>query len=332
MPAPKVSVIIPTYNYARFISQAIESVISQTYNKDDIEIIVIDDGSQDDTQALLKPYIDNNIISYYYQENQGKASATSNAIQKCTGKYIFNLDADDYFFHDKIQTYVNVFESDSNIVHVATPNSLLYENDNSVEVEKIPVSLLEKTFDGLALLQRLYNNNIFFGGGSTFAARAKSLKSLTIPSGVDMFIDEFLLLALLPFGKSYFINRPLSIWRVHGNNFSNRNLSREKMMENQARLLNSSASVLQYLSEHSYDKDIIKIYQLLDATRKISFKESYDYKKGSDIFNYAYHVFFKIKPRWRIIWAYNVIDRMVPSIFIPVIRKLKKMVFAKSKH
>ncbi|GAB3925918.1 glycosyltransferase family 2 protein [Mucilaginibacter myungsuensis] len=332
MLVPKVSVIIPTYNYARFILEAIESVIKQTYGIGNIEIIVVDDGSKDNTNDVLKEYIDSGIIQYHYQENHGKASATYQAVQKCTGKYIFNLDADDHFFPDKIQTYVNVFELDEKIVHVATPNRLLYEKDGSVEIEKIPLNLLERTFDGSALLQRLYNNNIFFGGGSTFAARAKTLRSITIPAGVDMFIDEFLLLALLPFGNSYFINRPLSTWRVHGGNFSNRNLSKENMAKNQERLLNSSASVLDYLTQNSYDRDIIKIYRLLHATRKISFKESYDHKNGADIFNYAYGVFFKIKPRWSIIWKYNVMSRMVPSIFIPTMRKLKKLLFANSRH
>jgi len=65
-----VSVIIPTYNRAQLITQAIDSVLSQTYR--DFEIIVVDDGSTDDTKQVLIPYKDR--ITYIYQENQGRAA------------------------------------------------------------------------------------------------------------------------------------------------------------------------------------------------------------------------------------------------------------------
>ena len=66
----RVSVIIPAYNGDRYIAQAVESVISQTYKN--WEIIVVDDGSTDDTRQALQPYFDK--ISYVYQENQGVAA------------------------------------------------------------------------------------------------------------------------------------------------------------------------------------------------------------------------------------------------------------------
>ena len=99
---PLISVIIPTYNYANYIVEAITSVLNQNYPTDKIEIIVVDDGSTDNTEETLKPFVDEGRIVFYSQQNQGKASATYFGIQNCTGEYIFNLDADDYFLPNKI--------------------------------------------------------------------------------------------------------------------------------------------------------------------------------------------------------------------------------------
>jgi glycosyltransferase involved in cell wall biosynthesis len=328
MRLPKVSVIIPTFNYANFLDEAVRSVINQTYPAKLIEIIVVDDGSTDNTSEVLKKYTENGSLQYYFQANAGKASATYNAIQKCTGDYIFNLDADDYFFPDKVAAYVNVFNNDESIVHVGSPANFYYQDTQLFKAEVIPADILAKALDGKALLLRLYNENILFGGGSSFAARASVLKSINIAPGVDMFIDEFLLIAVLPLGKSYFIDRPLSIWRVHSSNFSSRHYSKEKVTINQKRLLTSSAFVLDYVEKNNYDDRLVKIYKLIDASRMITFKESYGRKTVADTWSYAYHVFFNIKPGFKMIVKYNVFGRLMPPAMMQYIRKIKRVFVA----
>ncbi|OPJ56515.1 glycosyltransferase [Alkalithermobacter paradoxus] len=107
----KVSVIIPTYNYARFISNAIDSVLNQTYTN--IEIIIVDDGSVDNTKYVLSQYTD--VIKYYYQDNKGPASARNLGIKHSTGEYICFLDSDDAFIEDKIDIQLNEFSKNKNI-------------------------------------------------------------------------------------------------------------------------------------------------------------------------------------------------------------------------
>lgn len=94
----KYSVIMPTYNRARFIVRAIESVLSQTCQ--DFEIIVVDDGSTDDTEAVLRPYVDR--IRYVRQSNQGSAAARNRGIRESHGQYIAFLDSDDWWYPDKL--------------------------------------------------------------------------------------------------------------------------------------------------------------------------------------------------------------------------------------
>lgn len=99
---PKVSVIIPAYNNARFLQEAVESVFAQTYQ--DYEIIVIDDGSTDNTKEVLAPYLDR--IQYIYQPNRGASSARNTGIRHSHGDYIAFLDADDIWLPEKLRIQV----------------------------------------------------------------------------------------------------------------------------------------------------------------------------------------------------------------------------------
>jgi glycosyltransferase involved in cell wall biosynthesis len=318
---PLVSVIIPTYNYAEYICEAIDSVLKQDYPVGNIEIIVIDDGSADNTKEKIQSYQEANLITYIFQENKGKANASNLGIQMAKGKYIFTLDADDYFYPDKIATSVKIFESDPQIVHVGTSYKHYHEVSGEFETENLPEEILEKPLDGNWVLNKFYHSNLLYGGGSTYAAKASVLKNIVIPDGVDMFIDEFLILALLPFGKSYFLRKPLSVWRVHSNNYSGKAASKEKQNYKEQRLLNSSQAVLNYLKNNNFSNVLIRIYQLKDLTRRIVFKESDGSKTIADIIRYAKEVFFGLKPNWTVVKCYNVLNRMIPSFALQIFKR-----------
>lgn len=105
MKIPLVSVIIPTYNNADLIKETIDSVLGQTFR--DFEIIVVNDGSSDNTVDVLKPYIDTDKIKYIYQDNSGPTLARNRAIDRSRGKYIAFLDNDDLFMPTKLEQQVN---------------------------------------------------------------------------------------------------------------------------------------------------------------------------------------------------------------------------------
>lgn len=96
---PKVSVIIPAFNKADYTVKAVESVLNQTYKN--IECIVIDDGSGDNTYVKLTPYLDK--IKYEWQFNKGVSSARNKGIEMATGEYIAFLDCDDMYLPKKIE-------------------------------------------------------------------------------------------------------------------------------------------------------------------------------------------------------------------------------------
>jgi glycosyltransferase involved in cell wall biosynthesis len=115
--APKVSVILPTYNRAHIIEKAIQSVLKQTYQ--DFEIIIIDDGSKDDTEKIIRGFQekDNRIKYIRFEENKGAAAARNAGINMSKGEYITFQDSDDEWVIDKLEKQMKVIETSSeNIV------------------------------------------------------------------------------------------------------------------------------------------------------------------------------------------------------------------------
>ena len=117
----KVSIIMPVYNMQRFIGQAIESVIVQSFL--DYELIIVDDGSVDGSKTIIDGFIDKYgatvSILYHYQQNQGLACARNTAINISIGEFIALLDPDDIWTSDRLQKGVDILDrySDVGLVH-----------------------------------------------------------------------------------------------------------------------------------------------------------------------------------------------------------------------
>lgn len=110
--APRVSIIIPTYNCAQYIVQTIKSVFAQSYK--DYELIIIDDGSTDNTRDILAPYLDR--LIYLYQANQGESVARNVGIQRARGEYIAFLDSDDWWLPGKLAKQVAAMDTHPDVV------------------------------------------------------------------------------------------------------------------------------------------------------------------------------------------------------------------------
>jgi glycosyltransferase involved in cell wall biosynthesis len=112
----KVSIIIPTFNRRDYITIALDSVLAQTYRE--YEIIIIDDGSSDDTKEVLKPYQDN--VRYFYQDNKGIPTTRNRGIRESQGDYIGFLDSDDHWLPEKLERQIECFSKYPNYGMVAT--------------------------------------------------------------------------------------------------------------------------------------------------------------------------------------------------------------------
>lgn len=121
---PKVSVIIPAYNCGGHISEAVDSVLGQTYK--DIEAIIVDDGSTDNTKEALKRY--EGKIRYVYQEHGGVSRARNLGISRSSGEYIAFLDADDIWVPEKLAKEMVFLEENKDAGLVACDLDVFDEN------------------------------------------------------------------------------------------------------------------------------------------------------------------------------------------------------------
>lgn len=104
----KVSVILPTHNRPDLLNRAIDSVIDQTY--DNIELLIVDDSSETDTESIVEEYNDCRIRYFEHEQNQGPAAARNTGIEQATGDYIAFLDDDDEWRHSKLEKQVPLLE------------------------------------------------------------------------------------------------------------------------------------------------------------------------------------------------------------------------------
>ena len=100
-----ISVIVPTYNYANYIGKAVDSVLCQSYS--DLEIIIVDDGSTDNTKDIVSKFNDSR-IHYFYQKNQGANVARNRGVAEANGEYILFLDSDDVLHPQHLEAYLQV--------------------------------------------------------------------------------------------------------------------------------------------------------------------------------------------------------------------------------
>jgi glycosyltransferase involved in cell wall biosynthesis len=100
----KVSVVLTCYNGARWISSAIESILAQTYKN--LELVVIDDGSTDNSKEIVSSYLCDERVRYIYQENRGFSAAVNRGIKESRGELIGFIGQDDLWLHYKLELQV----------------------------------------------------------------------------------------------------------------------------------------------------------------------------------------------------------------------------------
>lgn len=111
----KVTIIIPMYNCENTIKKCIETVINQTY--ENLEILLIDDGSNDETYKKCEVYLKDDRVKYYYKNNTGVSETRNYGLKKATGDYIFFIDADDWLELNAIERMIGIsIENDADIV------------------------------------------------------------------------------------------------------------------------------------------------------------------------------------------------------------------------
>lgn len=211
----KISVIINTYNYANYIGSAISSVLNQSCPRSCFEVIVVDDGSTDETRERVAGFLPE--VTYLYKENGGQASAINAGLEVAKGKYVSFLDADDYWDEMKLEEVLACFEENLT-VDVVYHSLVLVDGDNQNR-GVIPYagdsSIAGKPVDND--LQRMASIG---GATSGISWRRSALsKLLPIPDAYRLCADSYLMVCA-PFAAKRFvlIDKTLGFYRIHGSN------------------------------------------------------------------------------------------------------------------
>lgn len=126
--------LIPSFNHGAFISEAIDSVLRSPYR--DLEVVVVDDGSTDDTRTCLTQYTDDQRIHVFAQENQGAHAALNRAMDLATGDFLFILNSDDMFFPDRVPRLVNELVTRPEVALAASWIQIIDEQARECGVKK----------------------------------------------------------------------------------------------------------------------------------------------------------------------------------------------------
>ena len=315
------SVIIPTYNKAEYIAEAIESVMLQDYPQQSVEIIVIDDGSTDNTKKKIEKYIDK--VKYVYQENSGKALAVKRGIEESSGEYIFNLDPDDKFIQGKIRKVVKVFLEDRDVVHVGHPVIYWQADKKSERVEKLPAFISGKRRKGAEIIRFFMRNNCFFGGGSSFAGRADILKKISIHKNMGYSIDAYMVYFLMSKGYSYYFDESLSYYRINPDSYSVKNPKERAEMD-----MLANKAILEQINNNDFDDGVKILYKLKTDISELKFREFSGEKTLQDVLN----LWRELSKNSKIINCnmlclarkYKLLQRSLPSAFINIAQKIKR--------
>ncbi|MGA7935072.1 MAG: glycosyltransferase [Kovacikia sp.] len=232
-PDPLVSVIIGNYNYGQFLRQSIESVLNQSYRN--FELIVVDDGSTDDSREIIKSYGDRLIP--IFQENAGQIAAHTAGLQHSKGEIICLLDSDDCFYPDKLLKIVQSF--------IKHPEWLQISHTwVSVNTEGNPIGKSTSDILSQGNVKKLLLSWGKYACGVTSALtfrRGVLLKALPLyrnmpgysisKSAAFLGVDSFLTRTVPFFGEVGCINEPLMFYRIHHRNVRARSDNIPKLMQ-----------------------------------------------------------------------------------------------------
>ena len=222
-----VSVVIPCYNYARFLKQAVDSVLAQDYST--FEVIVMDDGSKDETPEVAEALGDK--IKYIRQENQGLSATRNNGIQVCQYDYIAFLDADDEWDKDYLSIMMDKFFSLSGDYGLIACLDKKIGADGSPIVDRVHKSKL-----GEICTEDLILKNRFFPGGAIVKKHVFDVVG-NFDTNLKSSEDRDMWIRLSSKYKIWLIGDRLIRIRKHGDNMS---ANPVRMRENKLAVLNKA--------------------------------------------------------------------------------------------
>lgn len=207
-PTPKVSVLIPTYNYAHFLDETIQSVLNQTFT--DFELIVVDNCSTDKSIEVVTKYLgDPRVKLFQNEKNLGLLGNWNKCLEYASGTYIKYLCADDKFEPELLEKFVQVMDENPTVSLVTSDKKIFDQMDKTIT---LPFRGLQ---DGKQMILHTLKRYAWIGEPSSVMFRRKDLHVGHFNSNYKFLIDWEMWIRLLSIGDCYIIPEPLVNIRYH---------------------------------------------------------------------------------------------------------------------
>ena len=217
---PRFTIIIPTFNRAKLLKKAIQSVIDQSIS--DWELVVVDDGSTDDTKAIVTDFKEENIL-YVFQEKKERSVARNKGIEKASGRYICFLDDDDYFLENHLEKFNQfLIEKDFPDIILRSGYCKEFENGKSVQTANFNVQQHKNPVNFSA-----YN----MCGVWSLCIPVHFLEEDKFPINFPHWQDTHLILRLLAKYPFHQIDDYTYIYRIHSNMGSITHFSKKEFFQ-----------------------------------------------------------------------------------------------------
>jgi len=319
-----ISVIIPAYNAELYIEDAIISVLNQTLSSDQIEILVINDGSTDKTCSILQKYIDQRKIVYLEHEggiNMGVSKTRMLGIRKAKGEYIAFLDADDLFKTDKLEKQLAILKGNPSVILTHSKAAFINETNQYFNNEFV-LDDKDKKYRLNELESWLKYSPIC---NSSMLVRKDFLFNVHIEYPQAFQHEDWLLLTLLSaYGEFYYCNEALVSYRYHEKSAT------AGLLKNNLLIYYSRIEYLLtlYLSTPSDDISNHIVYVLKQTIIDLAKIYSGEHAESENKMNALFQGLFNVDNQVmnKIIHLQNENSILKESFFNKVVRKIKSFI------
>jgi len=214
MTKPIVSVLIDTYNQEHFIEQALASVLEQGLSPSELEIVVVDDGSTDNTSSLVAKFAPR--VRYIRKENGGQISAYSVGFPETSAPFVAFLDADDWWAKGKLQAVLDVFDNEPSTTAVGHGFVRVHEQSGTSET-CVPAETYHLSLRNPEVARFAYSGRPFLGTSKLSVRRDILTRIGCLPDKL-IFFDVPVQLLAMAFGDAVVLDQPLGFYRLHRDN------------------------------------------------------------------------------------------------------------------
>lgn len=260
---PLVTIIVASYNYDRYIAETLNSLINQTYKN--LEILVIDDGSTDNSINIIRDYAKKDerikLITHPNNENKGLAKSIQTAIQNAKGEYISFCESDDFLKLNHIEEKVKYIKKFPN-ADIVVNKPLMFGDDEKIKKLQNGFASLFYQLEKLKGPKRYFYEMEYtwtFPTFSTVMAKREHLLLCDFNPNPSSAIDIWLWKQLTSKYKTGFINKFLTYWRIHTDSLSNTGAPvKDDYWDNLNKILNTNKDFLKYKKRKKKLNKIIK--------------------------------------------------------------------------